>query len=119
MKENKSNRRDTLGTLSISIDESFSLDDLFYVASRTKSINFLQERLFNIYEWTYSKKTKSYTAMAKFNAVPFSLMPLLKTLGYCDSNCNWIINNHPTKADAVFIALKLRDYNRKRKSKSN
>jgi hypothetical protein len=116
MQLHKSIKKRGSSILSINIDESFSMEELLYVASRSKSISFLEERLFNIYEWTHGGKTKSYTEMAKFNVVPLNLMPLLKRLGYCDNNCNWIPNNQPTKADAVYIAVKNRNYTAKLKN---
>lgn len=94
-------------------NEIYSMKDLLYVNSQGKAIERLYFFLQSFYSWTLNKNhKKTLKEVVKDGKIDNHIISILKKYNYIDSDNNWLQKTQPSKADAVFIRLKLRDKNK-------
>jgi|GEM_PF-6947750 len=99
-----------VGQISITTNDLFIMNDLAYVFSFHKKIDDLYEKLRLFYLRSKSKTPRdTYTEWSKKNKLDTRLMPLMKHYGFCDNAGAWNFETPPSKADAIFLQLKIRD----------
>lgn len=92
----------------------YTIEDVMYVHSFHTKIVSLYQFLRNYFEWSNSKSVVSYTEFRKKHKADSHLLPIMKQYGYSDDESKWK-REYPTKADAVFLQLKIREYYREAK----
>lgn len=107
----------SVAVLSIETKELYTINDLAYVYAYSQKIDHLYKKLLRLYERSQRKvHVESYTQWSKRNKIDTRLMPSMKLAGYCNNSCEWTLPSLPSKSDAIFLQLKIR--NRYRSDKS-
>lgn len=101
---------------SVAVDEIFSMDDLLYVFGYKTTIENLYNKLLTFYARNKQETHyKTYKEWAEKNKVDFRLMPVMKIYGYAGDDLNWLPEKPPSRGDAVFLQLKIRNSYRQSK----
>ena len=112
----KSGKKGSKSELSINTKEVFTIEDLTYAYGYQKTIETLYRKLLALWQRSQNERhNQSYTVWARKHKLDNRLMPIMKQYGYCDSNSEWALDSLPSKADAVFLAIKLRNSYREAK----
>ena len=105
-----SGTKGSVAQLSIKNNELYTFNDISYVFSYTETINTLYEKLRALYDRSQNKTHHlSYKKWCAKNKVDTRLMPIMKHYSYCNQNCDWDFETPPSKADAIFLQLKIRE----------
>lgn len=108
----------SVSSTTIKIKEVFTLDDLMYSFGYKGTIEKLYQKLLLLYGRSTRKENYGgYREWATKNKVDTRLMPIMKQYGYAGSDCDWLPEKPPSRGDAVFLQLKIRNSYRAAKAK--
>lgn len=106
----KHNTKGNVSVFRFEDNEIYTMKDLLYVNSQHKSIEKMYNFLQVFYQWNLNNIHKK-TAMevVKDAQIDMNIIRIMKANKYLDNKCNWILETQPSKADAVFLRIKLKN----------
>ena len=91
-------------------NNSYTMADLLYVNSQHNSIERMYKFLQVYYQYTLNPKhNKTSIEVVKDSKIDMNILRIMKKNNYLDDKGNWILNSQPSKADAVFLRLQLKN----------
>lgn len=110
----KTNKIGSVSVFRFKDDEKYTMKDLLYVNSQHNSIEKMYKYLYVLYSWSLNlEHKKSITQLTKDYKMDLKVIGLLKKYKYIDDNFKWLPKTQPSKADAVFLRLKLKNKNKR------
>lgn len=107
--KSKNHKSGNVSVLRFNDNEKYTMADLLYVNSQHNSIDRMYRFLQVFYQWTLNKNhIKTAIQVVKDSNVDMNIIRIMKKEKYLDEKCNWILENQPSKADAVYLRLKLK-----------
>jgi hypothetical protein len=105
--------------LSIKYEGSFTIEELMYVHSYHNTIENLYKKLRLLHLRAKSKNSESYTKWAAKNKIDNRLSVVMKSFGFMNQFQEWNLSKLPSKADAVFLQLQIRQSYKDAKTKKD
>ena len=106
----KNNTKGNTSVLRFEDNEVYKMADLLYVNSQHNSIERMYKFLQVFYQWTLNNShKKTALEVVKDSKVDTNIIRIMKKNKYIDSKYTWLFDNQPSKADAVFLRLKLKN----------
>jgi len=116
----KKNIYNTSGNVSIfrftDKKDNFSMADLLYVNSQHKAIEKMYRFLHVFYLWSQTPKEnhiKTAIKVVKDAKIDMHILSKMKEHNYINEDYKWKLKGKPSKADAVFLRLELRQKRKK------
>lgn len=106
----KTNTNGNVSVFRFEDNKNYTMADLLYVNSQHNSIERMYNFLQVFYQWTKNKvHEKTAIQVVKDSKINFNILRVMKKHSYIDESNNWLINSMPSKADAVFLRMELRN----------
>lgn len=108
----KNNTKGSVSVFRFEDNESYTMADLLYVNSQHNSIERMYKFLQVYYQYTLNTNhKKTAIEVVRESKIDMNILRIMKKNNYLDEKGNWILNSQPSKADAVFLRLKLKNKN--------
>lgn len=106
----KYNKKGNVSIFRFDDNETYRMADLLYVNSQHNSIERMYKFLQVFYQWNLNiNHDKTAIQVVKDAKIDMNILRIMKKHNYIDDKCNWLFNNQPSKADALFLRLKLKN----------
>lgn len=104
------NKKGSVAVFRFEDNNSYTMADLLYVNSQHNSIERMYKFLKVYYQYTLNPNHKKTAIdVVKDCNIDMNILRIMKKDKYLDEKGNWLLSSQPSKADAVFLRLQLKN----------